>query len=64
MKSVWSDETGRIINKVNKISSCVQSPFEKKKILKNLENIFKIKEKFKKNFKNKITNSLVSNLEK
>ena len=23
MKSVWSDETGRIINKVNKISCCV-----------------------------------------
>ena len=23
MKSVWSDETGRIINKVNKISYCV-----------------------------------------
>ena len=47
MKSVWSDETGRIINKVNKISSCVQSPFEKKKF-KNLEKILKIKEKFKK----------------
>ena len=48
MKSVWSEETGRIINKVNKISSCVQSPFEKKKFKKNLEKILKIKEKFPK----------------
>ena len=49
MKSVWSDETGRIINKFNKISCCVPltSLYLKKKLIKkkNVKKILNIKKK-------------------
>ena len=55
MRSVWSDEIGRIITKVNKISSCVLLTSL------HLKKNYKIK-KIKQNKKlNKIKNSLVSN---
>ena len=43
MKSVWTDETGRIINKVNKISCCVllTSLYLKKLFKKKIKKIKK-----------------------
>ena len=42
MKSVWSDETGRIINKVNKISFCV--PLTSLYLKNKSKNLFKKKQ--------------------